>query len=127
VFFRCAQFCAHPQLLCVYLLCPPVYLYVGVAAIFANCRDPKRLEADRSIRLVAWAPIPPLRILLTHSGVISLLPDHVIVHPGFVEDSTPLNEQQIAVEVQPDENIVLNGVAGEPSGLAEMCVETEFK
>jgi hypothetical protein len=29
----------------------------------------------------------------------------VIVHPGFVEDSTPLNEQQIAVEVQQDVNL----------------------
>src|SRR6201988_2691170 len=36
-------------------------------------------------------------VVLAHSGVISLLPDHVTVHPGFVEDSTPLNEQQIAV------------------------------
>ena len=44
-------------------------------------------------------------IVLAHSGVISLLPDHVIVHPGFVEDSTPLNEQQIAVEVQQDVNL----------------------
>ena len=39
----------------------------------------------------------------------------------------PLNEQQVAAEVQQDVNIVVNGVAGEPSGLAEMCVETEFK
>ena len=44
-------------------------------------------------------------IVLAHSGVISLLPDHVIAHPGFVEDSTPLNEQQIAVEVQQDVNL----------------------
>src|SRR6266478_1335723 len=44
-------------------------------------------------------------IVLAHSGVISLLPDHVVVHPGFVEDSTPLKEQQIAVEVQQDINI----------------------
>src|SRR5215467_9602143 len=29
-------------------------------------------------------------ILLAHSGVVSLLPDHVIVHPGFKEDNTPL-------------------------------------
>src|ERR1700730_8358065 len=43
--------------------------------------------------------------VLAHSGVISLLPDHVIVHPGFVEDNTPLNEQQIAVEVQQDVNL----------------------
>src|ERR1700730_1828308 len=43
--------------------------------------------------------------VLAHSGVISLLPDHVIVHPGFVEDSTPLNERQIAVEVQQDVNL----------------------
>src|SRR5215469_1047025 len=39
-------------------------------------------------------------IVLAHSGVISLLIDHVTVHPGFVEDTSPLNEQQIAVEVQ---------------------------
>jgi dienelactone hydrolase len=39
-------------------------------------------------------------IVLAHSGVISLLPDHVIVHPGFVEDNTPLNDQQIEVEIQ---------------------------
>jgi dienelactone hydrolase len=44
-------------------------------------------------------------VVLAHSGVISLLPDHVIVHPGFVEDSTPLNEQQIALEVQQDVNL----------------------
>ena len=44
-------------------------------------------------------------IVLAHSGVISLLPDHVTVHPGFVEDSTPLNEQQIAVEVQQNVNL----------------------
>lgn len=39
-------------------------------------------------------------IVLAQSGVISLLPDHVIVHPGVVEDKAPLSEQQIAVEVQ---------------------------
>jgi hypothetical protein len=39
-------------------------------------------------------------IVLANSGVISLLPDHVIVHPGFKRDETPLNETQIAVEVQ---------------------------
>src|SRR5438105_14547224 len=44
-------------------------------------------------------------LVLARSGVISLLPDHVIVHPGFVEDHTPLNEQQIAVEVQQDVNL----------------------
>jgi dienelactone hydrolase len=44
-------------------------------------------------------------IVLAHSGVISLLPDHVIVHPGFVEDKAPLNEQQVAVEVQQDINL----------------------
>src|SRR5215469_4347570 len=44
-------------------------------------------------------------IVLAHSGVISLLPDHVIVHPGFVEDFTPLNEKQIAVEVQKEVNL----------------------
>ena len=43
--------------------------------------------------------------VLAHSGVISLLPDHVIVQPGFVEDSAPLNDQQIAVEVQQDVNL----------------------
>jgi dienelactone hydrolase len=44
-------------------------------------------------------------IVLAHSGVISLLPDHVIVHPGFVEDDKPMNEQQIWVEVQQDVNL----------------------
>ena len=44
-------------------------------------------------------------IVLARSGVISLLPDHVIVHPGFVEDNTPLNEKQIAVEVQQEVNL----------------------
>lgn len=44
-------------------------------------------------------------IILAHSGVISLLPDHVMVHPGFVEDKTPLNEQQVYVEVQQDVNL----------------------
>ena len=44
-------------------------------------------------------------LMLAHSGVISLLPDHVSVHPGFVEDATPLNEQQIEVAVQQDVNL----------------------
>jgi hypothetical protein len=44
-------------------------------------------------------------IVLAHSGVVSLLPDHVIVHPGFIEDNLPLNEKQIAVEVQQDVNL----------------------
>jgi dienelactone hydrolase len=44
-------------------------------------------------------------IVLAHSGVLSLLPDHVIVHPGFVEDNAPMSEQQIAVEVQQDVNL----------------------
>jgi dienelactone hydrolase len=39
-------------------------------------------------------------VTLARSGVISLLPDHVMVHPGFVQDHTPLNEQQIQVAVQ---------------------------
>jgi dienelactone hydrolase len=44
-------------------------------------------------------------IVLARSGVISLLPDHVIVHQGFVADNSPLNEQQFAVEVQQDINL----------------------
>jgi dienelactone hydrolase len=44
-------------------------------------------------------------VVLAHSGVLSLLPDHVMVHPGFVEDHTPLNEKQIAVELQQDVNL----------------------
>ena len=44
-------------------------------------------------------------LLLAHSGVISLLPDHVSVHPGFVEDTTPLSKQQIDVQVQQDVNL----------------------
>ena len=44
-------------------------------------------------------------IVLAHSGVISLLIDHVIVHPGFMEDKSPQNEQQVAIDVQQDINI----------------------
>ena len=44
-------------------------------------------------------------IVLAHSGVICLLPDHVTVHPGFVEDRSPLNPQQIEVEVQQNVNL----------------------
>lgn len=44
-------------------------------------------------------------IVLAHSGVIALLPDHVSVRPGFVEDHNPLNDQQVAVEVQQDVNL----------------------
>jgi dienelactone hydrolase len=44
-------------------------------------------------------------LVLARSGVILLLPDHVIVHPGFVEDKTPLSDQQVAVEVQQDINL----------------------
>ena len=44
-------------------------------------------------------------IVLARSGVLSLLPDHVIVHPGFQEDNSPLNEKQVAVEVQQDVNL----------------------
>jgi dienelactone hydrolase len=44
-------------------------------------------------------------VVLAHSGVVSLLPDHVTVHPGFKEDNTPLNVAQIAVEVQQDVNL----------------------
>lgn len=39
-------------------------------------------------------------LVLAQSGVISLLPDHVSVRPGFVENPAPLNEQQIDVTVQ---------------------------
>jgi dienelactone hydrolase len=45
-------------------------------------------------------------VVLAQSGVLSLLPDHVIVHPGFVEDkSTVLSDQEPAVEVQQDINL----------------------
>jgi dienelactone hydrolase len=44
-------------------------------------------------------------IVLARSGVVSLLPDHVIVRPGFVEDNKPMNEQQVWVEVQQDVNL----------------------
>jgi dienelactone hydrolase len=39
-------------------------------------------------------------VVLARQGVASLLPDHVMVHPGFVEDESPLNENQAAVMVQ---------------------------
>jgi dienelactone hydrolase len=44
-------------------------------------------------------------VALAHSGVISLLPDHVNVRPGFKQDNSPMNEQQIAVDVQQDVNL----------------------
>lgn len=44
-------------------------------------------------------------LVLARSGVLSLLPDHVIVHPGFIEDNSPLNEKQVSVEVQQDVNL----------------------
>ena len=44
-------------------------------------------------------------LVLARAGVISLLPDHVNVRPGFVEDQSPLNGAQIAVEVQQDINL----------------------
>ncbi|HKD59101.1 MAG TPA: hypothetical protein VKB47_01510 [Terracidiphilus sp.] len=44
-------------------------------------------------------------LVLARSGVISLLPDHVSVRPGFVEDQSPLNAAQVAVEVQQDINL----------------------
>jgi dienelactone hydrolase len=39
-------------------------------------------------------------VVLAHSGVVALLPDHVVARPGFVEDKTPLNKQQVDVVVQ---------------------------
>jgi dienelactone hydrolase len=39
-------------------------------------------------------------VVLARSGVIALLPDHVIARPGFVADTAPLNTQQIDVLVQ---------------------------
>jgi len=39
-------------------------------------------------------------LVLAQSGVISLLPDHVIAHPGFKQDTTDLNSQQVDVLVQ---------------------------
>ena len=39
-------------------------------------------------------------LVLARSGVIALLPDHVIARPGFVESKEPLNAQQIDVLVQ---------------------------
>jgi dienelactone hydrolase len=44
-------------------------------------------------------------VVLSHSGVISLLPDHLMVRPGFKEDDTPLNESQVAVGVQQEINL----------------------
>jgi dienelactone hydrolase len=39
-------------------------------------------------------------VLLAQSGLVSLLPDHVSVRPGFVKDDTPFSENQVAVMVQ---------------------------
>jgi len=39
-------------------------------------------------------------IVLAHAGVVSLLPDHVRVRPGFVEDTAALSAPQIWTEFQ---------------------------
>lgn len=39
-------------------------------------------------------------VALASAGVVSLLPDHVIVRPGYVPNNEPLNEQQITDLVQ---------------------------
>ncbi|MBZ5511300.1 MAG: hypothetical protein LAN70_09015 [Acidobacteriia bacterium] len=39
-------------------------------------------------------------VVLARSGVMALLPDHVITRPGFIESKEPLNAQQIDVLVQ---------------------------
>ena len=39
-------------------------------------------------------------LVMARTGVLSLLPDHVITRPGFVQDKTDLNTQQIDVLVQ---------------------------
>lgn len=39
-------------------------------------------------------------VVLARSGVVALLPDHVIARPGFVASKEPLNTQQIDVLVQ---------------------------
>ena len=39
-------------------------------------------------------------LVLARSGVMALLPDHVIARPGFVQSKEPLNTQQIDVLVQ---------------------------
>jgi dienelactone hydrolase len=40
-------------------------------------------------------------LVLARSGVISLLPDHVMVRPGFpAPNQTPLNEEQFAIGIQ---------------------------
>jgi dienelactone hydrolase len=44
-------------------------------------------------------------LVLGRSGVLSLLPDHVMVHPGFVEDNSPMSEKRMAGEVQQDVNL----------------------
>ena len=44
-------------------------------------------------------------VVLAQAGLVSLLPDHVSVRPGFVEDDTPLNENQAAVMVQQVTNL----------------------
>lgn len=44
-------------------------------------------------------------VVLARWGFISLLPDHVSVRPGFVEDDAPLSENQVAVTVQQVTNL----------------------
>jgi dienelactone hydrolase len=44
-------------------------------------------------------------VVLAQSGVVSLLPNHVISNPGFVQNSDPLSTQQIDVLVQQVVNV----------------------
>jgi dienelactone hydrolase len=63
------------------------------AAIFAHWCMPGSEKKNRTEFLEE-------AVVLAQSGVVSLLPDHVIARPGFVEDDSPFNENQVAVMVQ---------------------------
>jgi dienelactone hydrolase len=75
-----------------YLVVPPGHGPFA-AVIYAHWCMPGSPQKNRTEFL-------PEALALARAGAVSLLLDHVSVRPGFVEDSSPLNEQQIDVMVQ---------------------------
>jgi len=77
------------------------------AALTAVCRDlARQMQADaegvtkRVTVRVTGAATDGEAVVLARSGVMSLLPNHVIATQGFHADESPLNTQQIDVLVQ---------------------------
>jgi dienelactone hydrolase len=75
-----------------YLVVPP-HIGRAPAAIYGHWCMPGSEKRNRTEFLDE-------ALVLARSGVVSLLPDHVITCAGFVQDKTPLNTQQVDVLVQ---------------------------